>query len=86
MIERKTMIVIAATGALVAAAGGLHLSGYEAPVVGPILNFVVCAMALASIAHVIGEATDQLGNHLGPAVTGVVQAAVASLLEIPNCP
>lgn len=85
MIERKTMIVIAATGLLVAVAGGLRYSGYEAPALGPILNFVICAMALAGIAHVIGEATDQLGNHLGPAVTGVVQAAVASLPELFVC-
>ncbi len=85
VIDRKTMIFMAATAMLVAAAAGLHFSGFEAPTLGPIVNFVICAMALAGIAHVIGEATDQLGNHLGPAITGVVQAAVASLPELFVC-
>ena len=52
---------------------------------GPILSFVACALALAGIAHVIGEATDQLGNHLGPAATGIVQAAVGNLPELFVC-
>jgi Ca2+/H+ antiporter len=47
--------------------------------------FLSCAFALAGVAHVIGEATDQLGNHLGPAATGIVQSAVGNLLELFVC-
>ena len=46
------------------------------------VSFVVCALALAGVAHVIGEATDQLGSHIGPAATGIVQSAVGNLPEL----
>ena len=52
---------------------------------GPTLTFICCALALAGVAHVIGEATDQLGNHLGPAATGIVQSAVGNLPELFVC-
>ena len=51
----------------------------------PILSFLSCAFALAGVAYVIGEATDQLGNHLGPAATGIVQSAVGNLPELFVC-
>ena len=52
---------------------------------GPTLTFICCALALAGIAHLIGEATDQLGNHLSPAATGIVQSAVGNLPELFVC-
>lgn len=76
-IERKSLLVMAGSAALVALAGALHFLG-----VGPILSFAVCALALAGVAHVIGEATDQLGAYLGPAATGIVQSAVGNLPEL----
>jgi Ca2+:H+ antiporter len=79
-IERKEMAFIAASAGLVVLAAVLHLAG-----AGPILSFAACALALAGVAHVIGEATDQLGNHLGPAATGIVQAAVGNLPELFVC-
>jgi Ca2+:H+ antiporter len=66
-----------ATVALVGLAAALHFLG-----AGPIAGFVACALALAGVAHVIGEATDQLGNYLGPAATGIVQSAVGNLPEL----
>ena len=39
-------------------------------------------MALAGIAYLIGESTDQLGNHLTPAATGIIQSAVGNLPEL----
>lgn len=77
IIERKALVVMAGSVALVALAAALHFLG-----VGPILSFVVCALALAGVAHVIGEATDQLGAYLGPAATGIVQSAVGNLPEL----
>jgi Ca2+:H+ antiporter len=76
-IERKARMVMAASAILVGLAAALHFLG-----AGAILNFAVCALALAGIAHLIGEATDQLGNYLGPAATGIVQSAVGNLPEL----
>jgi Ca2+:H+ antiporter len=79
-VERKEMTIMAASAGLVALAAVLHLAD-----TGAILGFLSCALALAGVAHVIGEATDQLGNHLGPAATGVVQSAVGNLPELFVC-
>ncbi|MCX7899723.1 MAG: sodium:proton exchanger, partial [Methylocystis sp.] len=51
----------------------------------PIPSFAAAALALAAVAHIIGEATDQLGNHLSPAATGIVQSAVGNLPELFVC-
>lgn len=47
-----------------------------------VLTFIVSAAALATLALVVGEATEQLGNILGPGATGVVQASIASMPEL----
>lgn len=47
-----------------------------------VLTFVVSALALASLATVVGHATEQLGNYLGPGATGILQAAVGNLPEL----
>jgi Ca2+:H+ antiporter len=76
-IEPNARVVMVASAVLVGLAAALHLLS-----AGPIPSFVVCALALAGVAHVIGEATDQLGNYLGPAATGIVQSAVGKLPEL----
>ena len=70
----KEIPVIGGVAGLVGLAALLHVVHS-----GPTLTFICCALALAGVAHVIGEATDQLGNHLGPAATGIVQSAVGNL-------
>src|SRR5215471_5533829 len=79
-IERRERIVMAVSAGLVVLAAVQHYVG-----AGPIVNFLACALALAGVAHVIGEATDQLGNHLSPAATGIVQSAVGNLPELFVC-
>ncbi|MGA7544322.1 MAG: sodium:proton exchanger, partial [Methyloceanibacter sp.] len=74
------MAVIGGVAGLVGLAALLHVLH-----AGPTLSFFSCAFALAGVAHVIGEATDQLGNHLGPATTGIVQSAVGNLPELFVC-
>jgi Ca2+:H+ antiporter len=76
-IGRGDRIAMIASAALVGLAALLHFLG-----AGPILSFGVCALALAGVAHVIGEATDHLGTYLGPAATGIVQSAVGNLPEL----
>lgn len=44
--------------------------------------FVTTAIALASLASVVGLATEQLGTRLGPGATGVVQSALGNLPEL----
>ncbi|MDQ6435388.1 sodium:proton exchanger [Mesorhizobium sp. LHD-90] len=76
-IERKEQMAMAVSAGLVGLAAALHFAS-----AGPTLKFAACALALAGVAHVISEATDQLGNHLGPAATGIVQSAVGNLPEL----
>jgi len=47
-----------------------------------VLAFVISAIALGTLATVVGHATEQLGNYMGPGATGVVQAGIASLPEL----
>jgi Ca2+:H+ antiporter len=47
-----------------------------------VLTFLVSAVALAILATVVGEATEQLGNYMGPGATGIVQSAIGNLPEL----
>src|SRR6478672_2177641 len=47
-----------------------------------VLIFLISAIALATLASVVGQATEQLGNYLGPGPTGILQASVASMPEL----
>ncbi len=49
---------------------------------GEITIFVATALALASLAAVVGEATDELGARLNPGATGVLQSALGNLPEL----
>ena len=79
-IARRELTVMAAAGAAVGLAGVLHFAGATALAI-----FAVAAVALAGIAYLIGESTDQLGNHLTPAATGIIQSAVGNLPELFVC-
>jgi len=48
----------------------------------PVLTFMVGAVALATLATVVGHATEQLGNYMGPGATGVLQSAIGNLPEL----
>jgi Ca2+:H+ antiporter len=76
MSRAQRRLLLGCAGA-VALAGSMEIIG-----AGPIPRFVVAAVALAAVAYVIGEATEQLGHHLGPAVTGIVQSAVGNVPEL----
>lgn len=49
---------------------------------GAIPRFALAALALIGVAWVVSFATDQVGEHLGPGATGVLQATVANLPEL----
>jgi Ca2+:H+ antiporter len=48
----------------------------------PVLVFLISAVALATLASVVGQATEQLGNYMGPGATGVLQSAIGNLPEL----
>jgi Ca2+:H+ antiporter len=70
---------LAIAGSLVLSllAGLLTLSHANA-----VLTFVVSGVALAILAALVGQATDQLSTRLGPGATGVLQSALGNLPEL----
>jgi len=66
-------------GALAAAAIAFLLNGLGAD---HILVFVVSAIALAALATLIGQGTEQLGHRFGPRTTGILQSALGNLPEL----
>ncbi|MFL5733611.1 MAG: calcium/proton exchanger [Chloroflexia bacterium] len=49
---------------------------------GDVIIFVLSAIALAGLAALVGDCTDQLGHRLGPGATGVLQSALGNLPEL----
>jgi len=47
-----------------------------------VLTFIISAVALATLATVVGHATEQLGNYMGPGATDVLQSAIGNLPEL----
>src|SRR3954466_6567701 len=72
--ERLT-IVAAAIGCAVAGA----LTVVQA---GAVVRFASAGVALALLATLVGQATEQLGERLGPGATGVLQSAIGNLPEL----
>src|SRR5215217_4066618 len=72
--ERLT-IVAAAVGCVVAGA----LTVIQA---GSVVRFAAAGIALALLATLVGQATERLGERLGPGATGVLQSALGNLPEL----
>lgn len=79
-MSRKEKRIIIITIIVTIAAGALYYTGANS-----ILRFVVTAGALALLAMIVGDATDQLGKRLGPGVTGILQSALGNLPELFVC-
>ena len=47
-----------------------------------VLLFAVTALALALLAVLVGDATEQLGSRMGPAATGILQSGLGNLPEL----
>ncbi|MEO8217448.1 MAG: calcium/proton exchanger [Acidobacteriota bacterium] len=71
--EKLTILI----SVVASVAAGL-LSGRDAV----ILAFVVSALALATLASVVGLATEQLGERMGPGATGILQSGIGNLPEL----
>ena len=76
-LEKRARIILGVAAVASLAGGALHAGGAS-----PVLTFLVCAVALAALATLVGEATEQLGARLGPGPTGVIQSALGNLPEL----
>src|SRR4051812_49477004 len=73
---RNRWLVMAGIAVLTAAAGAAHYA--DAPA---LLAFAVATAALAGLAWIVSFATEQVGERLGPAATGVLQSTLGNLPE-----
>jgi len=69
--------VLGVVGVFVVAAGIANYAGLPSG-----LAFALATVALAGLAHVVGFATEQVGELFGPAVTGVLQSTLGNLPEL----
>jgi Ca2+:H+ antiporter len=76
-MERKEKVIIVAAVIATAVSGALHFAGANA-----VLAFVVAALALALLAMIVGDATEQLGSRMGPGATGILQSGLGNLPEL----
>jgi len=76
--KEKIVTVLAASATIVAAV--LHYSHAN-----EVLSFAITAAALALLAMIVGDATEQLGSRMGPGATGILQSALGNLPELFVC-
>jgi Ca2+:H+ antiporter len=76
-LTRRQRILVGLAVGLSVLSGILSALGVNA-----VVTFVVSGAGLALLAALVGEATDQLGTHLRPGATGVLQSAIGNLPEL----
>jgi Ca2+:H+ antiporter len=79
-MSKKEKIILALALIFSVGAGVLHFAGANA-----VIAFVVTAGALALLAVMVGDATEQLGSRLGPGATGILQSSLGNLPELFVC-
>jgi len=77
---KKEKFIILGAALAAAIAGVLHYSHANA-----VVGFIITAAALAMLAMVVGDATEQLGKRMGPGATGILQSALGNLPELFVC-
>lgn len=79
-MEKKEKLIILGAFVVAVVAGVLHYLHATA-----VLGFIITAAALAMLAMVVGDATEQLGKRMGPGATGILQSALGNLPELFVC-
>jgi Ca2+:H+ antiporter len=79
-MNKKEKLIIASGLVTTILSGALHYSHANA-----VFTFAVVAAALAIVAMVVGDATEQLGSKLGPGATGILQSGLGNLPELFVC-
>ena len=77
LLSRRDRIVIAVTVVAAVLAGVLHYVHANA-----LLAFIVAAVALATLASLVGRSVEALGDRLGPSATGILQSALGNLPDL----
>ncbi|HEY7023110.1 MAG TPA: calcium/proton exchanger [Ktedonobacterales bacterium] len=77
LLTRSQRIILVVAIGLSVLAGVLTFTHANA-----VLIFILSGAALAFLASVVGEATNQLGSRLSPGATGVLQSAIGNLPEL----
>jgi Ca2+:H+ antiporter len=75
-LETRTRLIALAAAAATVAASALVIA--DGP---PVATFAVAGMALAALAAMVADGTDQLSERLGSGATGVLQSALGNLPE-----
>jgi Ca2+:H+ antiporter len=75
-VTPRTRALLGGVAVLSGAAGVLHYAGAPA-----IPSFAVAGIALAGLAWVVSFTTEAVGEHFGPAVTGILQSTLGNLPE-----
>jgi Ca2+:H+ antiporter len=75
-LETRTRIIALTAMAATVAAAALVIA--DGP---PVATFAITGVALAALAAMVGDGTDQLSERLGPGATGVLQSALGNLPE-----
>jgi Ca2+:H+ antiporter len=75
-MTRWEIAVVASIALLAAGAGTAHYGGAAS-----VPAFAIATLALAGLAWIVGFATEQVGERLGPAATGVLQSTLGNLPE-----
>src|SRR6478735_255519 len=79
-MQKKEKIVIAAAALAIVISAVLHFTAAN-----PVISFGATAAALALLAMIVGDATEQLGSRLGPGATGILQSGLGNLPELFVC-
>ncbi len=77
LLSRRDRIMFTITAIAAVAAGVLHFAHANA-----VVAFVVAALALATLASLVGRSVEALGDRLGPKATGILQTALGNLPEL----
>jgi Ca2+:H+ antiporter len=80
VLKRSDIIIFTITAVALIAAATLHFTGGNA-----ILQFASAAVALSLLAMNVSSGTENVGAHLSPGTTGVLQAALGNLPELLVC-
>ncbi len=76
-LTKLERVLLAAVAVLVVLAGAANYGAWAA-----VPRFAVATLALAGLAWTVALATEQLGEHMGTAATGVLQATLGNLPEL----
>src|SRR5438034_8797821 len=80
LLSRSEWLIIGGAIVLTAVTGLLTATHANA-----VITFVFAGGALALLAALVGQGTEQVGSRLGPGATGVLQAALGNLPELFVC-